>query len=243
MSDPAEYPSLELELHLRCEADAVVLEVRDSRSAANLSEWSRRWEGRGDGSDNASELDPHQWWNSFGECWQEALAVHGAAAISQLWIHATADVLVCIDDDAQVIRPALYGADPRMEPDAKWLLAQLPGGAEDWVRITGAAPSSSQMVAKCSWLHRSEAQSWSRLGKLLPLSAWLATKLTESAPLITEATARASGFWSIPDAQYSRLICQIIDSDRDLMDCLPAVAPAGQIATVGQWNGVTVNCA
>jgi sugar (pentulose or hexulose) kinase len=242
MTDPAEYPSLELELHLRCEVDAVVLEVRDHDNAANISEWSRRWEATGDDGEATAELDPHQWWNSFGECWQEALAVHGAAAISQLWIHAAPDVLVCIDGEAEVIRPALCGADPRMEPDAKWLLAQLPGGAEDWVRITGAAPTSAQMVAKCSWLHRSEAAAWSQLGKLLPLSAWLAAKLTGSAPLISETTARSTGFWSIPDAQYSRLICQIIDSDRDLLEALPAVAPRGQIATVGQWNGVTVNC-
>jgi xylulokinase len=243
MSDPAEYPSLELELHLRCEADSVVLEVRDRHNSANISEWSRRWELDGTHGGAVHELDPHQWWNSFGECWQEALAVHGAAAISQLWIHPAPDVLICIDDAAEVIRPALRGADPRMEPDAKWLLAQLPGGAEDWVRITGAAPSSSQMVSKCSWLHRAEPETWSQLGQLLPLSAWLAAKLTGSAPVVTEALARSTGLWSIPDAQYSRLICQIIDSDRDLVKALPAVAPTGQIATVGYWNGVRVNCA
>jgi IMP dehydrogenase len=166
------------------------------------------------------------------ECAQEA-SVWG----SQIW----AD---CVDASGEVLQPALCGPDPRMEPDAKWLISQLPGGADDWERITGAAPSSERMVAKCSWLHRSDPDTWGQIAQLLPLSAWLVGKLagTSQPPEISPALAQTTGFWSVGDGAYSRLICQIIDAKRDLVGCLPSVSAWGRAQASVEWNNIPVSC-
>lgn len=251
-ADIADSTAPEVDLVLRCQADRVVLEVRDHDSKTMISEWSRTWAATGDDGQSATECDPHVWWNSFGECWQEAISVHSAATIAGLWITGAEDVIVCVDADGELLRPALCGPDPRMDPDAKWLLSQLPGAAADWERITGSAPSSAQMVAKCSWLHRSETDLWNRIALIAPLSAWLAAKLAGASdegsprsmarPVISAGMAESTGLWSVIDRQYSRLICQIIDSNRDLMACLPHVATGGQTVATGQWNGIPVIC-
>ncbi len=243
-ADPALSSAPEVDLIVHCQVDQVVLEVRDRAADVMISQWSRSWVATGEDGLPATELDPHVWWNAFGECWQEALAAHGSAEIHNLLVLGGNDVLVCVGTDGEPLRPALCGPDPRMEPDAKWLASQLPGGAADWERITGSVPTSAHMVAKCSWLHRSEADLWNQIAQVLPLSAWMGFKLTAASPrpTITAEVALSTGFWSMSEGAYSRLICQIIDSERDFMTCLPEVAGTGQSAINGEWNGISVTC-
>jgi sugar (pentulose or hexulose) kinase len=235
----------ELDLVLSCRAGAVSLDVNDHGTGAKISQWERNWSVAGADEASLTEVDPYLWWNGFGECWHEALSVHGAAHVSKLVIQGGHEVMICADSSGEVIRPALCGPDPRMEPDAKWLLSQLPGGASDWERITGLVPSSAHLVSKCSWLHRSEPENWARIARLTPLSAWIGSQLTGAEPVITAAVAQGTGLWSPVEGAYSRLICQIIDADRDLRNFLPKVAIAsetevGDTALIGEWNGITV---
>jgi hypothetical protein len=77
------------------------------------------------------------------------------------------------------------------------------------------------------------------------LSAWIGSQLTGAEPVITAAVAQGTGLWSPVEGAYSRLICQIIDADRDLRNFLPKVAIAsetevGDTALIGEWNGITV---
>jgi len=243
-ADLASTSTSEVDLILQCEIDQVVLEVREHDSGAVISQWSRTWVATGDDGSAITELDPHVWWNAFGECWLEARTAHSAAEVLSLAVRGGDEVLVCIGADGEPLRPALCGSDPRMEPDAKWLVSQLPEGAADWERITGSVPTSAQMVAKCSWLHRSEADLWNQIDQLLPLAAWMAGKLTSGSarPVITEEMARSTGFWSVNDGAYSRLICQIIDSKGDLTAQLPTVASRADSTTMGVWNGISVSC-
>jgi sugar (pentulose or hexulose) kinase len=242
--NPVASAAEQISLVARCHVDQIILEVHGHPTDAILSEWSRSWEAYGDDGQPLSELDPHVWWNAFGECWLEAIAAHGAAEITGLSIQGGDTVLVCVDASGEVLQPALCGPDPRMEPDAKWLISQLPGGADDWERITGAAPSSERMVAKCSWLHRSDPDTWGQIAQLLPLSAWLVGKLagTSQPPEISPALAQTTGFWSVGDGAYSRLICQIIDAKRDLVGCLPSVSASGRAQASVEWNNIPVSC-
>jgi xylulokinase len=238
----------ELDLVLSCRAGAVSLDVNDHGTGSKISQWERTWGAFGADEAPLTEVDPHLWWNGFGECWHEALSVHGASQVLSLVIHGGHDVLICVDSDGEVIRPALCGADPRMEPDAKWLLSQMPGAGADWERLAGLLPTSAHMVSKCSWLHRSEPENWAQIDRLTPLSAWMGSRLTGTAPAVTTAAAQATGFWSLANGEYSQEICRIIDADRDVRNFLPKVVTAtetttGDAAVIGEWNAITVLCA
>jgi xylulokinase len=238
----------ELDLVVSCRLGAVSLEVTDHGTGAKISQWERTWGATSAGGTPMTEVDPHLWWNGFGECWHEALSSHGAARPKSLVIYGGHDVIIGVDSRGEVIRPALCGADPRMEPDAKWLLSQLPGGGADWEQLTGLVPTSAHLVSKCSWLHRSEPDNWAQIDQLTPLSAWLGSRLTGAQPAVTAAGAQQTGFWSLVEGGYSEVICRIIDADRDLRHCLPRVVTdsatvMGNAALTGEWNAIPVLCA
>lgn len=144
--------------------------------------------------------------------------------------------LVAVDADGSPVHPPLVGVSPTTEPDAGWLAGRLPGRDSDWVAAVGAAPSSDWMLAKLSWLHRSDAEAWARMSVALTPAAWLAASLTGRSVTV-EADAAATGCWNPGGWRFDLLA--IVDGDRDWSEAVPAVADPDAPA-VGTWRSVKV---
>ena len=128
--------------------------------------------------------------------------------------------LVAVDAAGVEVHPALDGLDGRAEPDAQWCVKKL--GAEWWTSVMGFQPNGQQMVALLSWLHRSDADAWSRATRFFQvseLSAW-----RESGQFVTTADVAArSGLWSLVERRFHPDVLRLIDAERDWSTALPTV--------------------
>ena len=128
--------------------------------------------------------------------------------------------LVAVDAEGRDVYAALDGLDGRAEPDAQWCVKKL--GADWWTSVMGFQPTGQHMVALLSWLHRSDAEAWSRAARFFQIdehSSW-----RESGRFVTTSEVAArSGLWSLVEKRFHPDVLQLIDAERDWSDALPTV--------------------
>ena len=72
--------------------------------------------------------------------------------------------MVCLDDDGEVVRPALLWNDTRSAGAAADLIAEL-GGRPAWAEAVGSVPVASFTVTKLRWLAEHEPEHAARDGR------------------------------------------------------------------------------
>ena len=113
-------------------------------------------EGRAPHPDG-TEVDPEAWWSALGKAAAAAGGLDDVAAVS---VGAQQHGMVCLDERAQVVRPALLWNDTRSAADAEALVEELgPGvaGARSWAEAVGSVPLAAFTVTKLRWLARARA--------------------------------------------------------------------------------------
>jgi xylulokinase len=182
-----------------------------------------------------SEQHPDAWWAAFETACANTPAVDAIAVAGQQ--HG----MVVLDDQGAVLRPAKLWNDTESAPDAGWLRKQLDDDA--WARACGSVPLAAFTIAKLSWLHRSEPETWDRVARVLLPHDWLTWKL--SGAFVTDrGDASGTGYYSAAENAYRTDLLEIVDRDADWLPRLPRVAepteavgkgPAG--ATVAPGTG------
>jgi xylulokinase len=121
---------------------------------------------------DGTECDPQLWWRALGE------AGHGLLdRADAIGVAAQQHGMVVLDQDGQVIRPALLWNDMRSAPEATALIAEL-GGPAEWARRTGSVPTASFTVTKLRWLADHEPEAAERTAYVLLPHDWLTWRLT-----------------------------------------------------------------
>ena len=180
-----------------------------------------------------SEQDPSAWWTAF----ETAFAATGVGQVAAISAGGQQHGMVALDAAGAVIRPAKLWNDTESAPDAAWLLAQLPGGAEAWAGAVGSVPVASFTVTKLSWLHRTEPESWARLARVLLPHDWLTYRLTGE--FVTDrGDASGTGYWSPAEGRYRSDVLALVDGGRDWAEVLPRVLGPTEVA--GEWQGAVV---
>jgi xylulokinase len=180
-----------------------------------------------------SEQDPATWWSAFEQAW----AAVGAPRVAAISVAGQQHGMVALDAAREVIRPAKLWNDTETAPDAGWLLKQLPGRAEEWAAAVGSVPVAAFTVAKLSWLHRSEPESWARLAHVVLPHDWMTFRLTGE--LTTDrGDASGTGYWSPTTGEYRWDVLGIVDRDRDWSSVVPRVSLPLEV--VGEWQGAAV---
>lgn len=128
--------------------------------------------------------------------------------------------LVAVDASGAEVHPALDGLDGRAEPDAQWCVKKL--GAEWWNDVMGFQPTGQQMVSLMSWLHRSDADAWSRAARFLQIDEYASWRTSGEFVTTTDVAAR-SGLWSLVEKRFHPEVLRLIDADRDWSTALPTV--------------------
>jgi xylulokinase len=110
-----------------------------------------------------------------------------------------------LDENGEVVRPALLWNDTRSAGAAADLIAEL-GGARKWADAVGIVPVASFTLTKLRWLARNEPENAARVAAVCLPHDWLTWKLSGSTDIDDIKTDRsdASGtlYWSAATNQY-----------------------------------------
>ena len=117
--------------------------------------------------------------------------------------------MVCLDDDGEVVRPALLWNDTRSARAAEELIEELGGGEagrKAWADAVGLVPVASFTVTKLRWLADAEPANATRTAAVCLPHDWLTWRLA-GAPglgaLVTDrGDASGTGYWSAATGEY-----------------------------------------
>ncbi len=171
-----------------------------------------------------SEQHPDAWWDALES------AKSGLPEVDAIAVAGQQHGLVALDARGEVIRPAKLWNDTESAPDARWLRGQLDD--EGWARACGSVPLAAFTIAKLSWLHRAEPDSWARLARVCLPHDWLTWKLS-GAFATDRGDASGTGYFSAAENAYRTDLLAIVE-DADWTERLPRVAaPAEVVGTCG----------
>jgi len=123
-----------------------------------------------------TECDPEDWWRALTKAGRDLLDRADAIGVA-----AQQHGMIVLDEDGQVIRPALLWNDLRSAPQATTLIGEL-GGPAEWARRTGSVPSASFTVTKLRWLAEHEPEAAARTAHVLLPHDWLTWRLAGAPP-------------------------------------------------------------
>ena len=146
---------------------------------------------------DGTECDPELWWHALGEAGRGLLDRADAIGVA-----AQQHGMVVLDEDGQVIRPALLWNDMRSAPQAAALIAEL-GGPSEWARRTGSVPTASFTVTKLRWLAEHEPAFAERTARVLLPHDWLTWRLGGGVEGATDrGDASGTGYFSPATGQW-----------------------------------------
>ena len=164
---------------------------------------------------NGTEVDPEAWWSALGRAAAAAGGLDDVVAVS---VGAQQHGMVCLDESAQVVRPALLWNDTRSAPDAEALVEELgPGmtGARAWAEAVGSVPLAAFTVTKLRWLARHEPERARASAAVCLPHDWLTWRLGGARAGVVSAArppldalrtdrgdASGTGYWSPRTGEY-----------------------------------------
>ena len=173
-----------------------------------------------------TSVDPAAWWSAL----QVALAAESGGlldGVSALSVAGQQHGMVVLDEQREVIRPALLWNDTRSAAAADDLVAEL-GGPGAWADAVGSVPVAAFTVSKIRWLAQHEPENASRVASLL-LPHDYVTWLLAGKP--TQATTdrgdvSGTGYWSPATGSYRE---DLVKMALGQVPALPRVAAPNEV--------------
>ena len=149
---------------------------------------------------DGTEVHPDHWWAALRNAAADAGGLDDVAAVS---VGGQQHGMVALDEDGDVVRPALLWNDTRSAPAAAELTVEL-GGPEEWARRVGLVPVASFTVTKLRWLADHEPESAARTASVCLPHDWLTWRLAGApAEIVTDRSdASGTGYWSAAAEAY-----------------------------------------
>jgi xylulokinase len=160
---------------------------------------------------DGTEVHPDAWWAALQEAIDQAGGLDDVAAAS---VAGQQHGMVVLDENGEVVRPALLWNDTRSAGAAADLIHELGGGGPDaeergrraWADAVGIVPVASFTLTKLRWLARNEPGNAERVAAVCLPHDWLTWKLAGARGLDALRTDRsdASGtlYWSARTNAY-----------------------------------------
>ena len=126
-----------------------------------------------------SEVAPQAWWDAFLEAVRAAGGLDDVRALS---VGGQQHGMVCLDEQGEVIRPALLWNDTRSAEAARELVLERgdgdsEAGARWWAQATGLVPVASFTVTKLRWLADNEPENAQKIAAICLPHDWLSWKI------------------------------------------------------------------
>lgn len=164
-------------------------------------------------------VKPEFWWQALQRAIEAAGGLDDVACLS---VAGQQHGMVCLDEDGEVVRPALLWNDTRSAGAAAELTKEL--GAREWAEAVGVVPIASFTISKLRWLAENEPRNAARVAAVCLPHDWLTWKLSGSNSindLVTDRSdASGTGYFDPRSASYRRDLVKLAFG-RDLM--LPKV--------------------
>ncbi|HEY7224742.1 MAG TPA: xylulokinase [Micromonosporaceae bacterium] len=185
---------------------------------------------------DGTEVHPDAWWDALGVAVRDAGGLDDVDAIA---VGAQQHGMVCLDEQGQVVRPALLWNDTRSATAADDLVKEL--GAQAWADGVGSVPVASFTVSKLRWLADHEPASVGRTAAVCLPHDWLTWRLrggTDVAQLVTDRSdASGTGYWSPATGQYRT---DLLERALGTVPVLPTVlGPSTSAGVTAEIPGVT----
>jgi xylulokinase len=152
---------------------------------------------------DGTEVDPQAWLDALGRALARA---GGLAGVQAAAVAGQQHGMICLDEQGQVVRPALLWNDTRSAGAAAELVAELGGGdlaagARAWAGAVGSVPLAAFTVTKLRWLAEHEPGAMARTAAVCLPHDWLTWQLAGRAGgldgLRTDRSdASGTGYWS-----------------------------------------------
>ena len=139
-----------------------------------------------------TEVDPERWWEAF----EIACAPGLLDGVSALSVAGQQHGMVLLDENRQVVRPALLWNDVRSGGAARDLIREL-GGPAAWAAAVGVVPVASFTVTKLRWTAEHDPAAAARAACVVLPHDYLTSRLLAGSSLVTDrGDASGTGYWS-----------------------------------------------
>ena len=170
-----------------------------------------------------TEVDPQVWWAAYLQASENGL-LEGVSALS---IAGQQHGMIALDEDNDVVRPALLWNDVRSAGAAGDLISEL-GGRDRWTEAVQVSPVASLTITKLRWLAEHEPENARRTRSVALPHDWLTQCVLGTKALVTDrGDASGTGYWSAASGTYREDLLRLAFG-RTLE--VPTVLPPDQVA-------------
>ena len=123
-----------------------------------------------------SEQEPREWWQATANSIRQALAGSSGKEIAAIGLTGQMHGLVVLDQEGEVLRPAILWNDQRCGAECDEIRARV--GRERLIQITGNDALTGFTAPKILWLERNEPEVYRRIRHVLLPKDYIRYKLT-----------------------------------------------------------------
>jgi xylulokinase len=170
-----------------------------------------------------AEQDPHDWWKAAGSAIRAALANVQNADVVCVGLAGQMHGAVVLDENDEVLRPALIWCDQRTQPQCDWLNEKL--GEQRIIELTCNPALTNFTLTKLLWVRDHEPEVWKRFRRVLLPKDYVRFRLTgEHAMDVAEASGTL--MFDVADRRWSE---EMMASVGLPMTCLPKLFESPEI--------------
>lgn len=125
-----------------------------------------------------AEQDPDIWWAQTCQALRDVFAKSGFSPRDVQGVGLTGQMhsLVLVDDEGQVIRPAILWSDQRTQEECDWIASEV--GVEEAIRLVANPPLTNFTATKLLWVRKHEPENYRRIHKVLLPKDYIRYRLT-----------------------------------------------------------------
>jgi xylulokinase len=170
-----------------------------------------------------AEQDPHDWWKAAGSAIKQVLTSAGNPNVVCVGLAGQMHGAVLLDEDDQVLRPALIWCDQRTQAQCDWLNSKL--GELRVIELTCNPALTNFTLTKLLWVRDNEPEIWNRFRRVLLPKDYVRFRLTGEHAM---DVADASGTLML-DVTHRRWSQGVMSAAGLPMSCLPNLFESPEI--------------
>jgi xylulokinase len=172
-----------------------------------------------------AEQDPADWWRACVIAVRAALSQAGdAEAIEAVGLSGQMHGAVLVDDDDEVLRPALIWSDQRTDAQCRALVERL--GEDVLIELTSNPALTAFTLPKLMWVREHEPEIWARVRTVLLPKDYARLRLT-GGHATDVADASGTLLFDVANRRWS---AQMLDATEIAESLLPRVHESPEVA-------------